>query len=512
MKRSILGAMLVASLLFAGAGPAIAARQWLEIRSDNFIIYSNAREKRALKLAEDLEFFRHYLQLLTSIKSTTTTLPLTVYAFRKIADFTAEMNMKKNVAGFYSDRPSGATAFLGLDKARSATALSGREVLFHEYVHYFLAQFSPLRYPAWYNEGIAEFYATFKRKGTSLSLGLPVNYRAPVLISYEWLPVEKLLSANRRARKEKVFYGQSWITVHYLMTKKHRFEQVNNYIKRLNLGMSYEGAFRASFDISMGQLGREVAAYWKKRKLPYLKITLPEVDYSPSFAVRKLDENEALLMLANAHLRRSTKEWDIGRAAEYVDRVREKDPANTVAISLRVEVDMARGAISKAMAVLRTMPEAERRTFRILLLEGKLLMAGAHFVEFDRADQQKIARAILLLETATKANSNSADAYFSYGKAIMMSAETNPMRALKALLKARELLPQNEEIERAYAVATMKAGYNRQAAEIFQDYLNWSPSSEVMRWAREKLAATGIDPASLHNSGAPAEDSSQTAQ
>lgn len=511
MNRYALGAILAALLLVASTGPAAAARKWLEIRSENFIIYSNASEKRALKLAEDLEYFRHYLQLFSSLESDTATLPLTVYAFRKVQDFASEMNVK-NMAGFYLDRPSGALTFLGMDRARSAFSLTGRQVLFHEYVHYYLAQFSPLLYPTWFNEGIAEFYATFKRKGRSLSFGLPANFRAPALDRYDWLPMEKLLSANRGTRKEKVFYGQSWITVHYLMTHDERFQQINNHIKRLNLGMPYRQAFEDSFDISMTQLGIEVAAYWKKRKLLYLSIKLPSVDYNPSFAVRKLDKNEALLMLATAHLKRGIKYWDIDRAAEYVDIIRARDPANFAAIGVQIEVDMAKGALVRAMNLLRTLPEIERRKPAMLLLEGKLHLEGARIEKFEQADQWRLNQALPPLKAAMRLAPNSADALFSYGEAVLMSDGADPMLALRALLKARELLPQNKEIERAYAVAAMRAGYNQQAAEIFQDFLNWTSNNDVLRWARRNLAATGIDPETLHNSGTLAAQATQPAQ
>lgn len=532
MKPSIFGAILVAALLFADTGSAMAARKWLEFRSDNFIVYSQANEKRTFQLVEDLEFFRHYLQILTPTGDTSAPLPLKIYAFRNLYSFQKELNT--GAAGFYLDRPSGAQAFASLDKPSKSLAftslykdqekqsLTGRHILFHEYVHYFLRQFNPYRYPSWYDEGFAEFLASFSREGRDISVGLPARYRTPALNYFSWLPMKKLLSANRRTLPKGIFYGQSWISVHYLQTVDKRNSQLNRYILALNLGLPYEEAFELTFDISMKELGREIRSYWASGALPYTIFSLSEFDYSPEITVRQLDQTETLLMLANIHVDWAHEKWHYKKAMGYISKLLKRDSSSIAVKALQIEANLARGHYTETAEMLNQLSQAERSDARMLLLEGRLHMAlalGEDEKDEDGneeedeeeetepvVDQAEIIIALKAFRASLRLNPKSPETLYHYGKSVTLSDDGDPRLAIGVLTKARALLPQNREMERTYAEAALKAGYNKEAAEIFQDYLNWSASETTLKWARRNLKATGVEPSTLFNNRASDKD------
>ena len=71
-------------LLLAGTGCAgmpYADQPWLEVRTRNFWLISNAGEARSLEVAEHLEWFRSAAAVLTGAKRLEATLPTRVFVF-----------------------------------------------------------------------------------------------------------------------------------------------------------------------------------------------------------------------------------------------------------------------------------------------------------------------------------------------------------------------------------------------------------------------------------------------
>ncbi|MFT7411680.1 MAG: hypothetical protein ACI9J4_000019 [Paraglaciecola sp.] len=57
-------------------------------------------------------------------------------------------------------------------------ASSGMQTVFHEYIHYLVKATGSVNYPTWFNEGIAEFYATIQIKPDHVVIGNTLKRRA----------------------------------------------------------------------------------------------------------------------------------------------------------------------------------------------------------------------------------------------------------------------------------------------------------------------------------------------
>lgn len=524
-SRWLLLAAALIVMVVASGQTAEAARTWREYRSDNFIVYSDTSEKQARKLVEDLEFFRHYLQVFSSIKNTSGPMPLTIYAFKKRQDFYDEFDTRYAI-GFYLDNPSGATTYVSLHRTSSDIGQSGRQVLFHEYVHYYMHQFSPYKYPKWYSEGFAEVLASFTRKGNRMTVGKPMGARMYALDNVKWMPLERLMELDGRWRDrigERIsgpLYGQSWITAHYFQNNAERNEQLQRFILALNLHVPWPDAFETAFEISPEVLGREVRGYRRRGKFDYLTLEAPKGDFAVDIMVRKLGEKESWLKLAEAHADIGFDESSREKVLKFTDKVLRVEPGNLQALSLRIEVRITAHDLDMAEEIINQLSTADRSDPRILLLEGRLHFARAIGADEDGADEDgeddeddedgeddedsddledeflapvvdhaSLERAVTTLAKALAAAPNNPEAMYNYARAANLSESADPMRALKALIKARNFLPQNDEIERAYAEAAMRAGYPQQAAEIFQDYATWAYSKGTRHWAKKNLDA-----------------------
>ena len=106
--------------------------------------------------------------------------------------------------------------------------------VFHEYAHLLInSNFPPS--PVWFDEGFAEYCSSLKVDKKEIDIGL-VKPELPELLSQSrWLKIIDLFSVSHdsqiynRDDRRSVFYAQSWLTVHFFMTKNMMKQTVSLY-------------------------------------------------------------------------------------------------------------------------------------------------------------------------------------------------------------------------------------------------------------------------------------------
>lgn len=88
-----------------------------------------------------------------------------------------------------------------------------RAALAHEYVHWIFRDQSR---PLWHREGLAEYFSRFTPLNDGASFGAPVPVFVQELQNGDWIPLPRLLAANREAGMvaHPAFYAQCWLIVH----------------------------------------------------------------------------------------------------------------------------------------------------------------------------------------------------------------------------------------------------------------------------------------------------------
>ena len=138
-----------------GSAPAAEGEDWIEVRSDHFLLRTNADKEKAVALVRDLERFRAVVGLVAQIDyGAVGERPLTVFAYSRISVYARRLQAQ-GTAGFYHTGADGDVAALSVEDGEKSWDLTGRQVIFHEYTHHLLHHYSPYIYPTWYDEGFA---------------------------------------------------------------------------------------------------------------------------------------------------------------------------------------------------------------------------------------------------------------------------------------------------------------------------------------------------------------------
>lgn len=268
------------------------AATWHEIRTDHFIIRTDDERERAVQLAIDLEKYRFTVAYLSGLQTReVASVPVTVFAFAKNDDY-LDVTKAYGTGGFYNARPAGPVSVLSLEDGEEEWELGGKGVLFHEYTHHILHQFSPISYPRWYDEGFAEFMATMEFEGDYALIGKPALHRVPALKRVsDWVRTFEILDSRgrymgrigtnlmrdpRRAKSGIMLqYAQGWLMVHYLHSNARLQQGVARYLTAINrAGISDEKAFREAFGIDYRQFDRQLRDYWDSAKLATGKVEI----------------------------------------------------------------------------------------------------------------------------------------------------------------------------------------------------------------------------------------------
>ena len=287
---------IFALILLLFARPAFAAT-WHEAETAHFRIASAGNEKDLRQLAERLEYFNTLLRMATGVsESGHPVVKVRVFLVGSVEDVKRLFgDMKSDVAGFYSPRDDGAIAVV--PRSTGDGIFTGQLVLFHEYSHHFMLQYSPMAYPSWYVEGFAEIASTasFEREG-AITYGKAASHRQYELVEGMSYPVAKMLDGTYLKDSQKGrgwSYGDAWTLTHYLTFSDKRHSQLRDYLNAINAGKKMSEAATAFGDLAA--LQHEVTLYLDGRSFPYRAVPLPK-DAAGVITIRTMSPAEAALI------------------------------------------------------------------------------------------------------------------------------------------------------------------------------------------------------------------------
>lgn len=299
--------VLIAVLLLVFSEPVLAAT-WREAETTHFKIISSGDEKGLLKFAERLEYFHTLLRLATGASETNRpVVKVRVYLVPTIGDVKRLYgNPNSDVAGFYGPREDG--AFAVVPRTTGDGIFTGQLVLFHEYAHHYMLQYTPAAYPSWYVEGFAEIASTasFERKG-AITFGKAASHRQYELDGGTSYSVIKMLDGTYLKDREKGrgwSYGDAWALSHYLTFSDKRRGQFRSYLNAINSGKKIADATQSFGD--MGELQREVGAYVAGGSFPYRAVPIAEGSAGP-IKLRELGTAEAEAIDMHVEFERRTE-------------------------------------------------------------------------------------------------------------------------------------------------------------------------------------------------------------
>ncbi len=272
---------------------------WVEVRSPNFVVVSNAGEKAARRSALQFEEIRAVFRQSLMIAATHPTPVVTVLA---VAD---EASMRKllpeywvkdraHPSGLYADYVNLFFAAVELD----AHGASPFQTFYHEYFHTITVPYFP-DLPVWLSEGLAEFYGHTEIDEKYVRMGQPDPELLAQLQDRSLIPLNVLFAVDtsspyyNEADKTSLFYAESWALTHYLMLgdRKTHASMLKAYLENLEQGNKPDEAARLAFG-DLKRLQFDLQAYIHTGGLPYLKVPSAKINEA-ELKVRFISEAEA---------------------------------------------------------------------------------------------------------------------------------------------------------------------------------------------------------------------------
>ena len=349
--RILLFSALLAALAALASLAVSAARGekvgWVSVRSQNFTVVGEAREKDLRRVAVRLEEYRAALSRLIPEGRSDAGVPTTVIVFRDDAAYQPFKPVLRGqtasyVAGYFQPGAEVNYITFALDSESSRGADS---TLLHEYTHLVVNDYYRAA-PLWLKEGLAEFYSTARVSGDRrrVSTGAQLPARALRLRSAQLIPLRTLFSVEQQSPyyyesdKRGLFYAESWALAHYVLNGEGgaRRARLPRFVELLSTGVAAEDAFKQAFGLDLEAAEAALASYVRAGVYAESSESFARpLDFDSQLRATPLAEAEGLALLGDLLLH--TERGD--EADAYLARALALDPS---LVRARVSLGMLR--------------------------------------------------------------------------------------------------------------------------------------------------------------------------
>ena len=475
--------LLLAVLLAIGAAPAAALPPkndpWIQLRSPHFTLFSNASDRRARKIALDLERLRSALSQLNPDLKLGSPTPTWIYVFKDTGSFAPYrlfyQGRPRTGEGYFVTHPYGNHAAINADPRRNATRL-----IYHEYLHEVLANNYP-DLPLWLNEGLAEYYSTFEVVGGVAKIGQPIPLHVVWLLRNALIPLPQLLAMGASARdynegdRRGVFYAESWALVHFLLSKPERRQQTAELLRDLAAGKRGADAFQQAFG-DLGALERDLRTYvqfgvFDEQRTPILEEASVRLDVAP------LAWPDALYRLGDLLLNNGDEKHTA--AEEHFRAALAASPEHGPARAGLGRIAQDAGRLAEARAHYEQAAKAAPDDFFLHYLLGLSLLEPAP----DPAD---LPQAKAALRRSVELRPDFAEGWGRLAQALTYE-DPLPPEAAKVFETAFRLMPSRQDFAFNLAVFYARSGQRAKAEELIENVLVPHKRLDLIAKARESV-------------------------
>ena len=293
-------ALAFLTLMFAGQSKASARDNWISVRTTNFFLVGNASEKEIRQVATRLEQFRKVFTMIFPKMNFTSPVPTTVIVFKSDNSY-KPFKDNPNVAGYFQAGHDVNYITLTVERYSNDNPFA---VIFHEYTHLLINNTLGESVPAWFNEGLAEFYSTFDvtDNNRKVLLGDLVRNHVAYLRENKLIPLRTLFAVDHNSpyynegNKMNIFYAESWLLVHFLIqaNNKKRVPEMAEFLNLLRSNVPVDDAFQKAFQMNVDAFEKEFRAYVDSHSYTATQITFENrLDFESEMQSAPLSEAEA---------------------------------------------------------------------------------------------------------------------------------------------------------------------------------------------------------------------------
>ncbi len=302
----------LAFLLIAGlaCGQFVSAdelveREWKLLTSANFRVHTVLPVDRTVELLRHLEVMRAALDDPSAAPTYQSSVPTVIVALDDGDDYWRVGAPRETIGIFNADTRE--NVIFIQDTERS----SGVRVILHEYVHYLHHKNGRAALPKWFEEGRAEYLSQSRIYSDNFEYGLRAESRLPSLNFAAWLPAVEIITRSEIDGLDELqgdlFYGQSWLLVHYLYSRAagsaEVMEMVARYNNHLSNGLDKIAAFERGFDLKVDELQELLQTYLMENEFESKSVAINTALPGFSPRVTSLTAAEAQIALGRMAMR-----------------------------------------------------------------------------------------------------------------------------------------------------------------------------------------------------------------
>lgn len=473
---------------------AAVAPSWVEVKSPNFTVCSDAGVKQARQVALQFEQVRLAFEKLWPRARTTSARPVVILAVRDERalkgllpeDFERKGGMRP--AGYTVSGSDKYYVALRTDVADAGAAgYNPYHLIYHEYIHV-LIDLNVSHVPAWFGEGLAEFFGATIVEGDRLVIGKPLPWHIDTLREKPMFDLERLIQVEHGSpeynenTKAGIFYAQSWALVHMLATDPTNAgsKRLNALLELLEGGQDSQAAARGALG-DLPAMDKELRSYVRRYAFRYGRVDADARLDGRGFPSREVGPAEVLALQGDFHVHRGA--YPLARP--MLEQAAAQDPKLALA-------QEALGLLAwREHGLAEALPFLERAA---ALDSGNFL---AHYlVALPRVAQgsdEALAQAQAALKRSIELNHDYAPAYDALARvAARRGAESSD--ALPLARRAVLLAPRDADFRVTVSWLLERGGQRDQAVAEAQRALSVARDDDERRRVQEWLDTLGRHP------------------
>ncbi|MFZ0522939.1 MAG: tetratricopeptide repeat protein, partial [Candidatus Acidiferrales bacterium] len=300
MTRLLTLIALCVAVFFAFPVSGAKHESWVEVRSANFIVVSNAGEKQARKTAIRFEQIRAVFRQSIAVASAHPSPAITILAVKDEDSMRALLpeywaKGHSHPAGIFVENLNQYFALVQLD----APGSNPYNTIYHEYYHSLTLPYFP-NLPLWVAEGLAEFWGNTEVSESGTKMGEADADLIEELKQSSLIPLDVLFKVDQGSpyynedHKTSIFYAESWALIHYLMIgdKAAHRPALQAYLDALSHGASQDQAAAKAFG-DLQKLQNALSGYVRNQSFYYLKSPAPPEIPASDLQISELSDAEA---------------------------------------------------------------------------------------------------------------------------------------------------------------------------------------------------------------------------
>ena len=467
--RRAIAAVTALLLMVSCASTPILGQSWMEVRTPNLVLISDADPAFARQLAGELDWFHHFVAFTMRQSIAREALPARFVVFADDDSFRRFTGAKERIAGFF--RPGLIRPTIFVDG--SLQPAFAYEVACHEYVHLWLRSIPDRRFPIWYEEGLAMLLSQLRLEGDEIVLGGSSRLGVLPFASPFSVDLRSLLTQGPGSEtyhdleSGRSFHSSAWALTQYLVMDETRRQRLETYLELWSDGMPAEEAFRIAFGREVVEAERERTAAFRKG-LPLWRVPVSSLRFDKGrVESRLLAPSEAARALGTIA---ADGDGRLGPFAEPLLQAAAEAAPGDPQIAVWLGLALASGdaeARASATAWIEAAVAAEPEQAEVQALAGEALLTVAIASARSRTDldRELLGRAETHFAKSARLLPRLAIAQRGLGVLRLLS-EAEPEAAIGVLEEGRTRRPSDPILTWALAAAWARAGNAERAAAL----------------------------------------------